>query len=416
MESLNGKITRNTLLATEWNQVPSELQNLIVDSGQALTNADLDQLGKALAQFYSSGSFWLDTGAADAYVVNPAGNQQLPPSLDDGLRVTFRPGNDNTGVSTLNLATLGVKSIVREDLAALVAGDLSTTADVTVRWDNAGDRWLLALSGSIAITGLTPKGFIDGLQIDSGAADLIHDIDSTAGSARSADATLTMTAGAFTKQADATWAKGTLQGGYPAVGPAIANNTWYRYFIIGGAGIDTDFGFDSSATAANLLADASSVTGDTYDEYRQIGWVKTNGAAPQLWYFEACPGDANVSLWNDYSLDQDDTTPVQTRVLTEVHAPPDCIAMLIARIDYKSSNNTGTAYWDLRAVVTSDQPADGGNAILTVVMSSGDCDTSTTVDVCTDSSSQIATRFASAGSGPQNATVTLKTRGFRYVR
>ena len=49
MQDLNDKVTGGTLTAAEWNEVPSELQNVIEGLGITLSGADLNQLGKAIS-------------------------------------------------------------------------------------------------------------------------------------------------------------------------------------------------------------------------------------------------------------------------------------------------------------------------------------------------------------------------------
>jgi len=111
MQDLNDKVTGGTLTAPEWNEVPSELQNIIENTGQTLSGADLNQLGKGVAAYVANGSRFVDSGIADAYVLSPSGLKQSPPSYADGHEFTFIPGNSNTGASTANVGGLGVVNI-----------------------------------------------------------------------------------------------------------------------------------------------------------------------------------------------------------------------------------------------------------------------------------------------------------------
>ena len=77
----------------------------------------------------------------------------------------------------------------------------------------------------------------------------------------------------ITKQIDVDWAEGDGDGGFPS-GLTIANDTWYHVFVIAKADGTTDAGFDTSLTAANLLADATG-----YTKSRRVGSVKTDGSA-----------------------------------------------------------------------------------------------------------------------------------------
>lgn len=160
MQTLNNKVTNGQLTADEWNEAPSELQNAITRSGQTLSGADLEQLAKAIVDTAASASFYVDTGVANAYVVGAIGGKlglsQLALAVD-GATVRFRPANANTGASTINVAGLGVKDIRRQDGSAVAAGNILTSTDLELRYDQANDRWLTAAppvgvvaSGSVA--------------------------------------------------------------------------------------------------------------------------------------------------------------------------------------------------------------------------------------------------------------------------
>lgn len=79
-------------------------------------------------------NFAVDTGAADAYVVDLP---YVPSGYVDGLEINFRPTNTNTGASTVNVNSLGVKSLKRADGSALSAGDITVGAPVLARYSTA---------------------------------------------------------------------------------------------------------------------------------------------------------------------------------------------------------------------------------------------------------------------------------------
>ena len=111
MQQLDNKITGSNLTAGEWNQVPGELQNVITGAGITLDGNDVNQLGKAVAQYVATVDYYTDSGVADAYVLSPIGSNHGPVAYSDGMRVRFIPANDNTGASTVNVNSLGVKNI-----------------------------------------------------------------------------------------------------------------------------------------------------------------------------------------------------------------------------------------------------------------------------------------------------------------
>lgn len=142
MQDLNDKVTGNTLPATEWNEVPTELQNIIEDTGQTLSGVDLDQLGKGIASYVASGDFYIDSGTANSYVLSGVGSKQVPPAYVNGMKIRFLPANSNTGASTVNVATLGVKNLRRVDGTALQANDLQATVPVSFQYDTASGTFL----------------------------------------------------------------------------------------------------------------------------------------------------------------------------------------------------------------------------------------------------------------------------------
>lgn len=128
MQDLNDKVTGGTLTAPEWNEVPSEIQNVIEGLGITLSSGDLNQLGKAIAGYVANGTFYLDSGSANTYVLATVGSKQNAPAYTTGFHIQFIAGNTNTSASTVNVGGLGVKSIKSEVgvLGAnnIIAGDL----------------------------------------------------------------------------------------------------------------------------------------------------------------------------------------------------------------------------------------------------------------------------------------------------
>lgn len=125
MRNISHKVTGDQLTADEFNDIPSELENTITSIGLPLTAGDLYQVAKAIASYVAVGDFYQDTGTANAYILNQASPIQAPQAYLDGMRVRFRINETNTGASTVNVNSLGVKSILKEDgISELSAGDL----------------------------------------------------------------------------------------------------------------------------------------------------------------------------------------------------------------------------------------------------------------------------------------------------
>ena len=124
MQDLNDFLTGDDLTAAKFNEPMSEIQNVIEGLGIALSGADLNQLGKAIAGYVANGNFYTDSGAADAYVLTKIGLKQTLPAYTDGMAVEFIAGNTSTGASTVNVAGLGVKNIVDTGTAGIITAGL----------------------------------------------------------------------------------------------------------------------------------------------------------------------------------------------------------------------------------------------------------------------------------------------------
>jgi hypothetical protein len=138
----------STLPATDYNANESELENAVTSTGQSLDAAggpdsDLFMLGKAMAVYGGDAGFYEDSGAADAYVLSRTDSLQSPPAYFDGMKIAFIPDNDNTGASTVNVATLGVKNITKPDGTVLVAGEIEAGEYTFCRYSVANSRFEL---------------------------------------------------------------------------------------------------------------------------------------------------------------------------------------------------------------------------------------------------------------------------------
>jgi hypothetical protein len=126
------------------NGFKNENNNLIVGSGQALSTADNQQTHKAVAHYSATGDFYVDSGAANVYVLSPTGSQVAPATYATGMRIRFDAGNANTGASTVNVDGLGVKALVQDkDGSALTAGLISAVGQTEAYYDGVSFRVVL---------------------------------------------------------------------------------------------------------------------------------------------------------------------------------------------------------------------------------------------------------------------------------
>jgi hypothetical protein len=85
-------------------------------------------------------------------------------SYSDGLIVIFRPANNTTGAATLNIDSLGARTLVRGDRSALESGDLQASAIHIAIYDSTNSEFVVlnplsfslvngTLSGTLSVTG-----------------------------------------------------------------------------------------------------------------------------------------------------------------------------------------------------------------------------------------------------------------------
>jgi len=79
MQDLNDKVKGSSLTAAEWNEIPSEIQQAITDSGQTLSSGDLTQLSKAI------GGYSKTDKTAAALITPVSGKTMFVESSDGGL-------------------------------------------------------------------------------------------------------------------------------------------------------------------------------------------------------------------------------------------------------------------------------------------------------------------------------------------
>jgi len=174
-------------------------------SGQVNTILDaidtgLDKLPSETSLKRGTTNYAEDTGAANAYVVSLT---YAPTSYTDGMEVIFKASAVNTGASTINVNSLGVKTIRRGDGSALAAGDIPANKIVTVRYNSTSDYFeiqggvtgvagtgtmasqnasAVAITGG-AITGITDLAVADGGTGSSTAAGALTNLGLTASAA-----------------------------------------------------------------------------------------------------------------------------------------------------------------------------------------------------------------------------------------
>ena len=147
----------DTLSAPGFNANQDELENVITTADDTLDPAggpdtDLFMLSKAIAGYAGASWAYQDSGSANAYVLSIASNLKPITKYFDNMMVAFKPGNDNTGASTVNVAGLGVKSIKIEG-SDPVAGEISAVKILILKYNDSADYFeIVAGAGTIDLT------------------------------------------------------------------------------------------------------------------------------------------------------------------------------------------------------------------------------------------------------------------------
>ena len=156
---------------------------------------------------------------------------------------------------------------------------LTSDADGDATWETPG-------------AGGLPMGYATGLEATN-AADADHDITVAVGKMRDTTNAYDLALdAAMTKQIDASWAAGTNQGGLFS-GAVGSNTIYFKHLIRKDSDGSIDWGFDTSATAANIPAG--------YTAYAVMGYERTDGSANILASTETVMGNM-VEKWFKVSL------------------------------------------------------------------------------------------------------------------
>ena len=150
---------------------------------------------------------------------------------------------------------------------------------------------------------------IQGLHTSNGA-DASHDIDITTGAATdSTNASVLVLGTAITKQIDASWSVGTAAGGLDT--GSVTTSTWYAIWLIKRS--------DTGVVDALFSTSFSSPTMPTnYDYKRYIGAVLTDGSSNIYGYTQT----GNSFWWDAWVNDLSDTTPATAITTLRVSVPP----------------------------------------------------------------------------------------------
>ena len=109
MENIATKEDGSILTPEEFNQIPEEIENAILSSGQILSEGDTSQLAKTIVAYAGAGSSYDVGGTANNLVLTPH-NDFIPPiKYYQNLIINFIPKLANT--DTVNISISGLTSV-----------------------------------------------------------------------------------------------------------------------------------------------------------------------------------------------------------------------------------------------------------------------------------------------------------------
>ncbi len=148
MEDLNDFVDGgNPLFAAQFNQLTTEVQNVIEKVGQTLSGGTLDQLLKGIQDLSTNGSFFNCSGPANVYALTATTFNQLPTALRNGMRVRFEPSTlSEAGTITVEIGALGAKSVTtvwEGSATTFAAGQFTTDSLVDLIYASSSDTFYL---------------------------------------------------------------------------------------------------------------------------------------------------------------------------------------------------------------------------------------------------------------------------------
>jgi hypothetical protein len=388
------KIDGNTVGGSEWNQL-ADVDNFVISSGQTPSTSNLEQLGIGSARYSSGGQFFTDSGTANAYVLTPVSPFKSAVSSGagegyfNGMIISFRAGNANSGASTVNVNSAGVKNLKKADGTDVATGDILTTRDVNFRYD--GTNFIKVENVNPATNTIQGISYLpQKITIANNSTDANNDIDFSGGNFVFSDFSGQAYVPAMTKRLDANWTAGNNNGGLDT-GTKAANTWYYCYAIYNPTTQASDFLFSASATSPTLPSG--------FTKIRKIASIRTN--------ISGNIRNGNYSFFvNSYRFEYktkvlifQSTTSI-TGTVVDAECPPLTIAEIIA--DQSSTTDCSTLITSLD--VDDEAPIHPSYANIS---SSSQYNGATTLFIRTNSLAQIRRRSSST-----SGTLSLRAIGW----
>lgn len=148
MRDIVQKEDGDNLSADNFNTMKNEIQTAVSSAGLTLDieagpDSRLNMLAEAFSIYSKVGQTYIDSGTANAYILNGVGNFRRPKEYYPGYLASFKATNANTGASTVNINSLGVKNIVDHAGNSLSSGDIISGQYYLLIYDQGLDHFEL---------------------------------------------------------------------------------------------------------------------------------------------------------------------------------------------------------------------------------------------------------------------------------
>lgn len=445
----NPVVTGTTISSTWANNTLSDIATALTQSiakdGQTTPTANLPMggfkhTGAAVAaattdyaradQVQNSSLQWLSTVAGTDTITASASLSLAAYAAGQTFR--FVAAGANTGAATLNVNSIGAKSITKNGTTALAAGDIPSGAVITVTYDGTqfqlsavqkalgtaaflnvgtsannvvqldGSAKLPAVDGS-QLTNLTPSpGAIYGLTGSSAGGTTLT---VAAGYATDSTNTVLMNLASSMAKTNAAWSAGTGNGGLDT--GSIATATWYHWYLIRNPSSGAvDLVFSTNASSPTLPSG--------YTQYRRIfTWRYTGGG---IW--EQLVQNENEFLWPASIIDLDAVNPGTSAATRTLTVPTGITVEAIISVGCFYGSSAFTALVSPLSINDQAPQASGTGALTGFSNSSSPTNTAGwnffPLRVRTNTSGQVRCRLSASGASDRLGIITfgwIDTRG-----
>ena len=140
------KSTGDSLTASEFNQLPSEIQNAITSAGLTPTASSTTQLAQTISRFVGDANFYNTSGSANNIVLTSVSPRPSISTLTNGMLVRFQAIFNNTSSVTVNVNGSGAKNITL-DGSLLTAGKIRQGKVYLLTYSSSTDTFDLFTAG-----------------------------------------------------------------------------------------------------------------------------------------------------------------------------------------------------------------------------------------------------------------------------